>query len=79
MSGTSKQNTMKLSTGSTGLTTGLSLELIAAKKDDPIQWDLQCDIVRAAYEFSLKKGSAHTKKYMEEVMDDYGIERGIPQ
>lgn len=57
----------------------MSPALVDAKETDPVQWGIQCDIVRAAYEFAMKNGSEHDKKYMKERMDSYGLERGIPQ
>jgi hypothetical protein len=46
-----------------------------AKESDEMQWNLQCDIVRAAYEFAMKNDNEQTRRYMEERMDSYGLER----
>lgn len=75
----SKQPTTKPSTGSTTGFHNLSPSLQEAKTTDPVQWNIQIGIVTAAYEHALKGGKENTIKYMEKVMDDYGIERGIPQ
>lgn len=53
----------------------MSPALKEARTADPIQFALQCDIVRAAYELAKVSSSDHTRKYMEELMESYGIER----
>lgn len=51
--------------------------LVNLRDSGSAEWDFQCDIVRAAYQFALSKGSDNAIKYMEEKMDLYGIERPI--
>lgn len=80
----SKPKQMRLSNGSGSSSQSsrkreLSPALLEAKETDPIQWNLQCDIARAAYELTLKDGSQIAIEYMEELMDLYGLERGISQ